>query len=197
MPVCRRVSATLVTGPGRTLGQALVDSPRMDGVTFTGSFDVGMKMFQDYARRANRRSARSFWNWGVRNPAIVSRHGRLGTRYRRYSSAPPLACRGRNARPASRVYHRGTRYYVMNGRPCSRTPPGETTASATRPSGQFFRRRLSTSSSYKSSSMNFTEEESARARPGKIPDRWQRSRAAVSSTRATSAEPTFVTGLPG
>ena len=39
-----------VTGPGRTLGQALVDSPEVDGVTFTGSFDVGMQMFQDYAR---------------------------------------------------------------------------------------------------------------------------------------------------
>src|SRR5512147_1468332 len=38
-----------VTGPGRTLGQALVDSPLVNGVTFTGSFDVGMKMFQDYA----------------------------------------------------------------------------------------------------------------------------------------------------
>jgi len=31
-----------VTGPGRTLGQALIDSPEVDGVTFTGSFDVGM-----------------------------------------------------------------------------------------------------------------------------------------------------------
>ncbi len=38
-----------VTGPGRTLGQALVDSSEVDGVTFTGSFDVGMKMYQDFA----------------------------------------------------------------------------------------------------------------------------------------------------
>ena len=38
-----------VTGPGRTLGQALVDSPEVDGVTFTGSFDVGMKIYQDFA----------------------------------------------------------------------------------------------------------------------------------------------------
>src|SRR4030095_14887843 len=31
-----------VTGPGSTLGQALVENPEVDGVTFTGSFDVGM-----------------------------------------------------------------------------------------------------------------------------------------------------------
>ena len=37
-----------VTGPGRTLGQALVDSPEVDGVTFTGSFDVGMKMYPGF-----------------------------------------------------------------------------------------------------------------------------------------------------
>ena len=37
-----------VTGPGRTLGQALIDSPEVDGVTFTGSFDVGMNIFRDF-----------------------------------------------------------------------------------------------------------------------------------------------------
>jgi hypothetical protein len=40
-----------VTGPGSTLGQALVDNPEVDGVTFTGSFDVGMKMYRDFANR--------------------------------------------------------------------------------------------------------------------------------------------------
>ncbi|MBE9473319.1 MAG: aldehyde dehydrogenase family protein, partial [Chloroflexi bacterium] len=35
-----------VTGPGSTLGQALVDNPDVDGVTFTGSFDVGMGIFR-------------------------------------------------------------------------------------------------------------------------------------------------------
>jgi 1-pyrroline-5-carboxylate dehydrogenase len=41
-----------VTGPGRTIGAALVNSPEIDGVTFTGSYDVGMKIFRDYARSA-------------------------------------------------------------------------------------------------------------------------------------------------
>src|SRR5512142_1283440 len=64
-----------VTGPGRTLGQALVDSPEVDGVTFTGSFDVGMKMFQDYAHGKYIRPI--ILELGGKNPAIVSRHADL------------------------------------------------------------------------------------------------------------------------
>ncbi|HTX90416.1 MAG TPA: aldehyde dehydrogenase family protein [Anaerolineales bacterium] len=64
-----------VTGPGRTIGQALVDSPEVDGVTFTGSFDVGMKMFQDYAHGKYVRPI--ILELGGKNPAIVSRHADL------------------------------------------------------------------------------------------------------------------------
>lgn len=61
-----------VTGPGSTLGQALIDSPEVDGVTFTGSFDVGMKIFRDFAARDYVRPA--ILELGGKNPAIVSRH---------------------------------------------------------------------------------------------------------------------------
>jgi 1-pyrroline-5-carboxylate dehydrogenase len=64
-----------VTGPGRTLGQALVDSPEVDGVTFTGSFDVGMKMFRDYANGKYVRPI--ILELGGKNPAIVSRNADL------------------------------------------------------------------------------------------------------------------------
>jgi 1-pyrroline-5-carboxylate dehydrogenase len=64
-----------VTGPGRTLGQALVDSPEVDGVTFTGSFDVGMKMYQDFGKRNYVRPM--ILELGGKNPAIVSRHADL------------------------------------------------------------------------------------------------------------------------
>lgn len=64
-----------VTGPGRTLGQALVESPEVDGVTFTGSFDVGMKMFRDYA--GGRYIRPIILELGGKNPAIVSRHADL------------------------------------------------------------------------------------------------------------------------
>jgi len=65
-----------VTGPGRTLGQALVESPEVDGVTFTGSLDVGMKIFRDFANGVYVRP--TVLELGGKNPAIVSRHADLG-----------------------------------------------------------------------------------------------------------------------
>ena len=67
--------ANYVTGPGRTLGQALIDSPEVDGVTFTGSFDVGMKIFRDFANGPYVRPA--ILELGGKNPAIVSRNADL------------------------------------------------------------------------------------------------------------------------
>jgi 1-pyrroline-5-carboxylate dehydrogenase len=67
--------ANFVTGPGRTLGQALIDNPEVDGVTFTGSFDVGMKMFRDFANGSFVRP--TILELGGKNPAIVSRHADL------------------------------------------------------------------------------------------------------------------------
>jgi 1-pyrroline-5-carboxylate dehydrogenase len=61
-----------VTGPGSTLGQALIDSPEVDGVTFTGSFDVGMGIFRDFAKGRYVRPA--ILELGGKNPAIVSRN---------------------------------------------------------------------------------------------------------------------------
>jgi 1-pyrroline-5-carboxylate dehydrogenase len=64
-----------VTGPGRSLGAALVNSPEVDGVTFTGSFDVGMKMYRDYA---NGKWVRPLLlELGGKNPTIVSRNANL------------------------------------------------------------------------------------------------------------------------
>jgi 1-pyrroline-5-carboxylate dehydrogenase len=67
--------ANYVTGPGRTLGQALIDSPEVDGVTFTGSFDVGMKIFRDFAGGSYVRP--TILELGGKNPAIVSRNADL------------------------------------------------------------------------------------------------------------------------
>ncbi|HWQ83334.1 MAG TPA: aldehyde dehydrogenase family protein, partial [Anaerolineales bacterium] len=64
-----------VTGPGRTLGQALIDSPEVDGVTFTGSFDVGMGIYRDFANGKYVRP--TILELGGKNPAIVSRHADL------------------------------------------------------------------------------------------------------------------------
>jgi len=67
--------ANFVTGPGRTIGAALVNSPEVDGVTFTGSYDVGMKMFRDYA---NGRYVRPMvLELGGKNPSIVTKNANL------------------------------------------------------------------------------------------------------------------------
>lgn len=66
-----------VTGPGRTLGQALIDSHEVDGVTFTGSFDVGMKIFRDFANGKYVRP--TVLELGGKNPAIVTKNADLDT----------------------------------------------------------------------------------------------------------------------
>jgi len=64
-----------VTGPGSTLGQALIDDPDVAGVTFTGSFNVGMKIYRDFAQGPWVRP--TILELGGKNPAIVSRHGNI------------------------------------------------------------------------------------------------------------------------
>lgn len=64
-----------VTGPGRTLGQALVESTEVDGVTFTGSYDVGMNIFRDYAKGNYVRPI--ILELGGKNPAIISKNADL------------------------------------------------------------------------------------------------------------------------
>jgi 1-pyrroline-5-carboxylate dehydrogenase len=64
-----------VTGPGSTLGQALVECSDVDGVTFTGSFDVGMKLHRDFGECNYIRPI--ILELGGKNPAIVSRHANL------------------------------------------------------------------------------------------------------------------------
>ncbi len=64
-----------VTGPGSTLGQALVECSDVDGVTFTGSFDVGMKLHRDFGQCNYIRPI--ILELGGKNPSIVSRHANL------------------------------------------------------------------------------------------------------------------------
>ena len=64
----------LVTGPGDTVGQELQENPGIDGMVFTGSYEVGMKLYkgftQDYPRPI-------VTEMGGKNPAIVTRNADL------------------------------------------------------------------------------------------------------------------------
>jgi 1-pyrroline-5-carboxylate dehydrogenase len=64
-----------VTGPGSTLGQALISSPEVDGITFTGSLDVGMHIYREFANGKHVRP--TILELGGKNPAIVSRKADL------------------------------------------------------------------------------------------------------------------------
>lgn len=61
-----------VTGPGSTLGQALIDNPDVNGITFTGSYAVGMHIFRSFAQGPFVRP--TILELGGKNPAIVSKN---------------------------------------------------------------------------------------------------------------------------
>ncbi|HEX5039482.1 MAG TPA: aldehyde dehydrogenase family protein [Candidatus Limnocylindria bacterium] len=64
----------LVTGPGETVGAELEESTGIDGMVFTGSYEVGMKLYrgftQDYPRPI-------ITEMGGKNPAIVTANADL------------------------------------------------------------------------------------------------------------------------
>jgi 1-pyrroline-5-carboxylate dehydrogenase len=64
-----------VTGPGRTVGQELIDNQGIDGIVFTGSKDVGMKLIRDNAARPVPRPL--IIEMGGKNPALVMRSADL------------------------------------------------------------------------------------------------------------------------
>ncbi len=64
-----------ITGGGSTVGQALIDDPRVTGITFTGSYDVGMRIYRQFASGKYPRPCIA--EMGGKNPAIISRHADL------------------------------------------------------------------------------------------------------------------------
>jgi 1-pyrroline-5-carboxylate dehydrogenase len=64
----------LVTGPGETVGAELEEHPDIDGMVFTGSYEVGMKLQRGFVRDYPRPIITEM---GGKNPAIVTRHADL------------------------------------------------------------------------------------------------------------------------
>lgn len=60
-----------VTGSGATVGEALIRNPGVDGITFTGSFEVGMHIYRTFAGGRHPRPCVA--EMGGKNAAIVSR----------------------------------------------------------------------------------------------------------------------------
>jgi hypothetical protein len=60
----------LVVGGGRTVGQALIEHPDVDGVTFTGSYDIGFnQLYKNFSKKFPKPCIAEM---GGKNPAIVS-----------------------------------------------------------------------------------------------------------------------------
>lgn len=64
-----------VTGPGSTIGNGLITSEGVDGITFTGSFEVGMHVYRTIANGPYPRPA--VLEMGGKNASIISREADL------------------------------------------------------------------------------------------------------------------------
>lgn len=64
-----------VSGGGRTVGQTIIDSPNVDGITFTGSYDVGMHIISTFANSRLPRPVIA--EMGGKNPTIISKNADL------------------------------------------------------------------------------------------------------------------------
>jgi 1-pyrroline-5-carboxylate dehydrogenase len=90
-----------ITGDGEVAGQAMVDDPRMDGITFTGSYKVGMHIYRTVANGSHPRPM--LLEMGGKNPAIISRHADLERAAQGlYRSA--FGLQGQKCSAGSRIY---------------------------------------------------------------------------------------------
>jgi 1-pyrroline-5-carboxylate dehydrogenase len=59
----------LVMGPGESVGQEIQENPGVDGIVFTGSYEVGMTLFRTFSKRWPKPC---IVEMGGKNPAIVT-----------------------------------------------------------------------------------------------------------------------------
>ncbi|MFL5769131.1 MAG: aldehyde dehydrogenase family protein [Chloroflexota bacterium] len=64
----------LVMGPGETVGAELRENPGIDGIVFTGSYEVGMDLFRTFSKDFPKPT---IVEMGGKNPAVVSRNADL------------------------------------------------------------------------------------------------------------------------
>lgn len=88
----------LVIGAGSAAGNAIVNHPKVRGISFTGSTDVGLRIYQNAARR----NASVQLEMGGKNPAIVFDYDDLDGAAREIVSAA-FVCSGQRCTALSRV----------------------------------------------------------------------------------------------
>jgi 1-pyrroline-5-carboxylate dehydrogenase len=90
----------VVTGPGETVGRALVAEPDVAGITFTGSYEVGMEIHRSFTRDHPKPT---ICEMGGKNPVIVSRHADLDLAAQG-TARSAFGLSGQKCSAASRVY---------------------------------------------------------------------------------------------
>ena len=88
----------MVIGPGSAIGECLVTDRRVNGITFTGSSDIGTRIYENAARRL----ASVQLELGGKNPAVVFEYDDLDGAAREIVSAAFL-CSGQRCTALSRV----------------------------------------------------------------------------------------------
>ena len=102
----------MVTGSGDTVGQALIDHAGVDGIVFTGSTAVGMKMIRDNAERAMPRPL--ILEMGGKNPAIVMKTADLDKATMGVGRSA-FSAQGQKCSACSRVYvHRDLKHKFID-----------------------------------------------------------------------------------
>jgi 1-pyrroline-5-carboxylate dehydrogenase len=90
----------VVTGPGETVGRALVADPGVDGITFTGSYEVGMEIHRSFIRDHPKPT---ICEMGGKNPVIVTRNADLDLAAQG-TARSAFGLSGQKCSAASRVY---------------------------------------------------------------------------------------------
>ena len=64
----------MVTGPGETVGAEIQENPDLGGVIFTGSYEVGMRLYKSFSKDVPRPVIAEM---GGKNPSIITRNADL------------------------------------------------------------------------------------------------------------------------
>jgi 1-pyrroline-5-carboxylate dehydrogenase len=92
-----------VTGPGSTVGEELVTHPDVDGITFTGSYDIGMHIYRTFPQSKCTYPRPCIIEMGGKNPAVISRHADLDVAAMGVMRSA-FGLQGQKCSAASRVY---------------------------------------------------------------------------------------------
>jgi 1-pyrroline-5-carboxylate dehydrogenase len=102
----------VVTGPGETVGRALVADERVSGITFTGSHDVGMEI---YRARGGAWPRPVVCEMGGKNPVIVTANADLDLAVEG-TARSAFGLSGQKCSAASRCYVEASQYDEFVGR---------------------------------------------------------------------------------